>query len=228
MRHGQRWLLPSRSKPTSPWSSADASRAAVPGGSRSAMGTSTMPPWLSASSPRCATGRPSCSVAVRSRPPSRRSSAMRAGMRRSGSPAGSWACSCRVQRSRTGPAAARTTTPPRPAGSTVHRAAAQAASIQAGSGSTSARAMPSVSSRSAVPLAAGARGGFGADAAPAGFTPRTLRPARGRRASRHRTRPAGRGAGGGARTAAPRAANGCRSRRLRRPAPPAPAPRASA
>ncbi len=76
------------------------------------------------------TGRPARSVAARSSPPSSRSSAMPGGRRRSGTPCPAKRRNRASQPSRTGPARARSTTPPKPPGSTASAAAARAASRQ--------------------------------------------------------------------------------------------------
>ena len=133
IRAGQQLAIPSRSTRTSPESSTAARRPAVPALMRSAIGTTTMPPSASANKPRSATGRPADSVAVRSNPPSRRASGICAGIRRTGVPATSRLFRAASQASRTGPGAARTTTPPRPTGSTANKAAAASASCQRGS-----------------------------------------------------------------------------------------------
>ncbi len=65
-------------------SRAAARREAVPGGRRSAMGTTTIPPWACASRPARAIARPAARVAARSSPPSRASSPMLGGRRRQG------------------------------------------------------------------------------------------------------------------------------------------------
>ena len=114
MRAALRAAMPWRSHATSPLSSAADSAAALRSVSRSAIASSSTPPSVSASRPRCATGRPADSVAARSSPPSRRSSSTCTGMRRQGAPCGSIDVSSASQRSRMGPGAARSTTPPMP------------------------------------------------------------------------------------------------------------------
>ena len=129
-RVGVRSAMPSRSSTTSPESSVAPSRAAVEGSSRSAIAITSTPPSASTRMPRSATGRPTRSVAARSSPPSSRPSVMCSGSRRSGTASGSHCRRIASQRSRTGPAWARSDTPTTPAGSTANRAAARVASVQ--------------------------------------------------------------------------------------------------
>ncbi len=114
---------------------------------------------------------------------------MCAGSRRQGVSGGSRSRCSAVQRSRTGPAGARSTMPPSPGGSTANSVAAQTASAQAGSAAASALA--AVTRRR--PLAS-----------------------RVRRARWRRCRPAGRAAAGGAAPAA-RRVRGARRQRRRSP-----------
>ncbi len=120
--------MPSRSSRTNPLSITAASRAAVPASTRSAMASSTTPPSAWASTPWRATGRPACSVAPRSSPPSKAVSSMRKGTRRHGVPCGRRPRSRASQPSRAGPAGARRITPPKPTGSMANNAADRAAS----------------------------------------------------------------------------------------------------
>ena len=129
-RVGKRAASPSRSRATSPLSRVTAIRAAAEGDNRSAMAKTSTPPSASASRPFSATGLPLRKVAVRSSPPIRRSSDTPAGTRRIGSSVGKRRRNSSIQAARTGPAGARSTTPPRPQGSTAKSAATNPATYQ--------------------------------------------------------------------------------------------------
>jgi len=73
-RAAWRRARPSRSITTSRVSITAFMRAAVPDGNRSAIASNTTPWSASASTPFCATGRPICKVAAKSKPPSNRAS----------------------------------------------------------------------------------------------------------------------------------------------------------
>ena len=121
-RVGVQTVKPSRSSLTSALSITAQSRAAVAVGSRSAIASNTTLPSISANRPFCKTGRPLASVAGKSKPPSRRSSVIDKGMRRSDATPNK--LRSKVSHiSRTGPAPARKRTPPVPTGSSANSTA---------------------------------------------------------------------------------------------------------
>ena len=133
------WRIPSRSTTTCALSIACVIRAAVAREMRSAILSTSTPPSTVASKPDCDIGRPADKVAGKSSPPSKRSSVTDCGTRiQARSPMKAF--NIASQASRTGPACARTRTPPKPAGSIANRTATRIASSHAlpdGSGSRS-------------------------------------------------------------------------------------------
>ena len=127
-RAGSTRSRPSRCSSTWPLSSTLPKRAAAPTVMRSAMASTSTPPSACASKPCSATGRPACSVAPRSRPPSKAVSPVFKGTRLNGLSAGNRVRKSDSHSSRAAQAGARKATPPKPAGSTANRAAIVAAS----------------------------------------------------------------------------------------------------